>query len=176
MICNPYAIFQYLLEKEEYQDYTHIWVIDDFADNKLQIEKYEQYPNVRFVKYKTKEYCKALATTKYLINNVSFPSYFLKREEQIYLNTWHGTPLKNMGFDIPGANITQGNTMKNLLSADYLISSGPYMTRTAYENSYKLKNLYEGTILEEGFPRNDKFADSSDRDATFRSFRLMEWM
>ena len=171
MICNPYAIFQYLLEKEEYQDYTHIWVIDDFADNKLQIEKYEQYPNVRFVKYKTKEYCKALATTKYLINNVSFPSYFLKREEQIYLNTWHGTPLKNMGFDIPGANITQGNTMKNLLSADYLISSGPYMTRTAYENSYKLKNLYEGTILEEGFPRNDKFADSSDRDAILQKLQ-----
>ncbi len=23
MICNPYALFLYLLEKEEYQDYTH---------------------------------------------------------------------------------------------------------------------------------------------------------
>ena len=162
MIDSPYAIFQYLLEKEEYQEYTHIWVIDDLEDSRLQIEKYEKYPNVRFVQYKTKEYCKALAVTKYLINNVSFPSYFLKREEQVYLNTWHGTPLKNMGFDIPGSNISQGNTARNLLSADYLVSSGPYMTETAYKKSYKLQNLYEGQILEEGFPRNDKLFENTE--------------
>ena len=58
---------------------------------------------MRFVKYKSKEYCKELATVKYLVNNVSFPSYFLKREGQVLIDTWHGTPLKNMGFDIPGA-------------------------------------------------------------------------
>ena len=137
-------------------------MIDDLEDSRLQIEKYEKYPNVRFVQYKTKEYCKALAVTKYLINNVSFPSYFLKREEQVYLNTWHGTPLKNMGFDIPGSNISQGNTARNLLSADYLVSSGPYMTETAYKKSYKLQNLYEGQILEEGFPRNDKLFENTE--------------
>lgn len=38
MICNPYALFLYLLEKEEYQDYTHIWVLEDFEDNRKQIE------------------------------------------------------------------------------------------------------------------------------------------
>lgn len=160
MIDNPFALFQYLLEKEEYQDYTHIWVLDDFDDNRAQIEKYEKYPNVRFVKYKTKEYCKAIATVKYLVNNVSFPSYFLKREGQVLIDTWHGTPLKNMGFDIPGANISQGNTARNLFSADYIVSSGPYMTETAYKKSYKMQNLYEGTVLEEGFPRNDKLFNS----------------
>ena len=153
-------LFLYLLEKEEYQDYTHIWVLEDFEDNRKQIEKYEKYPNVRFVKYKSKEYCKELATVKYLVNNVSFPSYFLKREGQVLIDTWHGTPLKNMGFDIPGANISQGNTARNLLSADYIVSSGPYMTKTAYKDSYKMQNLYEGTVLEEGFPRNDKLFDS----------------
>ena len=65
-----------------------------------------------------------------------------------------------MGFDIPGANISQGNTARNLLSADYIVSSGPYMTKTAYKDSYKMQNLYEGTVLEEGFPRNDKLFDS----------------
>ena len=151
MIDNPFALFQYLLEKEEYQEYTHIWVLDDFDDNRAQIEKYEKYPNVRFVKYKTKEYCKAIATVKYLVNNVSFPSYFLKREGQVLIDTWHGTP---------GANISQGNTARNLFSADYIVSSGPYMTETAYKKSYKMQNLYEGTVLEEGFPRNDKLFNS----------------
>ena len=170
MICNPYALFQYLLEKEEYQDYTHIWVLEDFEDNRKQIEKYEQYPNVRFVKYKSKEYCKELATVKYLVNNVSFPSYFLKREGQVLIDTWHGTPLKNMGFDIPGGNISQGNTARNLFSADYIVSSGPYMTNTAYRNSYKMQDLYEGTVLEEGFPRNDKLFNC-DREEVIRKLR-----
>ena len=62
-----------------------------------------------------------------------------------------------MGFDIQGAGVAQGNTAENLLNADYIVSSGSYMTRTAYENSYKLKNIYEGVVLEEGFPRNDTF-------------------
>lgn len=161
MICNPYAIFCALLQDDRYQDFTHIWVIDDFDSNVASVKKYESYPNVKFVKFKSDEYCKALAVSKYLINNVSFPGYFLKREEQVYLNTWHGTPLKNMGFDIPGANVTQGNTARNLLSADYILSSGPYMTELAYRKSYKMENIYEGTILEEGFPRNDVlFGDS----------------
>ena len=67
-----------------------------------------------------------------------------------------------MGFDIPGSNISQGNTARNLLSADYLVSSGPYMTETAYKKSYKLQNLYEGQILEEGFPRNDKLFENTE--------------
>lgn len=157
MICNPYAIFKYLISEEKYRDYKHIWIIDDYLDNGEEIEKYKKYPNVKFVKYKSKEYCKAISTAKYLINNVSFPSYFAKRKEQVYLNTWHGTPFKYMGFDIQGAGVAQGNTAENLLNADYIVSSGSYMTRTAYENSYKLKNIYEGVVLEEGFPRNDTF-------------------
>lgn len=164
MICNPYAIFKYLLSKDRYKDYTHIWIIDDYMDNGEEIEKYKKYPNVKFVKYKSKEYCKAISTAKYLINNVSFPSYFAKRKEQIYLNTWHGTPFKYMGFDIPGASVTQGNTAENLLNADYIVSSGSYMTKTAYEKSYKLQNIYSGVVLEEGFPRNDVFFNGDRRE------------
>ena len=41
------------------------------------------------------KYVKVLATSKYLINNSSFPAYFIRRDEQVYLQTWHGTPLTN---------------------------------------------------------------------------------
>ncbi len=47
-------------------------------------------------------YFKALATAKYLVNNATFPQELAKRPEQTYLNTWHGIPLKHMGFDMPG--------------------------------------------------------------------------
>ena len=45
-------------------------------------------------------YTKILATSQYLINNSSFPVYFVKRDEQKYIQTWHGTPLKTLGKDM----------------------------------------------------------------------------
>src|SRR5699024_9607378 len=42
-----------------------------------------------------------LATAKYIIDNQSLPRYFVKRPGQVYLQTWHGIPLKKMGFDEP---------------------------------------------------------------------------
>lgn len=157
MICNPYAIFKYLLSCRQYCRFTHIWVIDDFEDNASSMKEYGRFPNVKFVKYMSDEYLKALAVSKYLVNNVSFPGFFVKRKGQVYLNTWHGSPMKTMGFDIPGGNISSGNSARNLLCSDYVISASPYMTEKAYLQSYKMKGIYEGTILEGGFPRNDVF-------------------
>lgn len=157
MICNPCAIFKYLMSHKEYQKYEHIWVIDDFEDNQAQMEEYKNCGRVHFVKYQSEDYLRALATSKYLINNVGFPGFFTKRKGQVYLNTWHGSPMKTMGFDIPGGNVSAGNSAKNLLAADYVLSQSPYMTKTAWLGSYKMQGIYEGTILENGFPRNDIF-------------------
>ena len=33
MICNPYALFLALLDNEDFQDYTHVWVIEDKYGN-----------------------------------------------------------------------------------------------------------------------------------------------
>ena len=52
------------------------------------------------MKRNTKEYGQALLTSLYLINNSTFQPWFIKKENQVYVNTWHGTPLKKMGFDI----------------------------------------------------------------------------
>ncbi|WP_268255122.1 CDP-glycerol glycerophosphotransferase family protein [Escherichia coli] len=41
-----------------------------------------------------------LASCEFLINNVSFPEYFIRKKGQRYLNTWHGTPIKFLGKDI----------------------------------------------------------------------------
>ena len=43
--------------------------------------------NVKFIKFQSVEYREYLATAKYLINNVSFPGYFTKRKEQIFVDT-----------------------------------------------------------------------------------------
>ena len=115
MTCSPHAIFKYLLAQPEFQEYLHVWAIDDFSDNAPWMELYKEKQNVKFIKFQSLEYREYLATAKYLVNNVSFPGYFTKREGQVFIDTWHGIPLKTIGFDIPAGKISAGNTVKNFL-------------------------------------------------------------
>ncbi len=156
MTCSPYALFRYLLTQTDFSEYVHVWVIDDFQDNQYQMELYKDYENVKFISRQSVEYREYLATARYLINNVSFPGFFTKREGQIYIDTWHGIPLKTLGFDIPAGKVSAGNTARNLLAADYLISPNPFMTQI-YEKAFRMEGLFQGRILEEGQPRNDRF-------------------
>ena len=154
MLCNPYAIFLELLSNDQYKKFIHVWVIDNFKDNESIIKAYASYKNVIFVKYQGKEYLKYLCRVKYLINNVTFPSYFTKKENQIYINTWHGIPLKTLGFDMPNGSTEVSNTLRNFLHTDYLISASPFLTQI-YHTAFKLDQIYEGKIIEAGYPRLD---------------------
>lgn len=154
MLCNPYAIFLELLNNPAYSKYEHIWVLDKFENHAELLREYAGYKNVRFVEYQSKKYLKYLCKAGYLINNATFPNYFTKREGQIYVNTWHGIPLKTLGYDMPNGKTEVTNTIRNMLSADYMISANPFLTQI-YLKSYKLEQIYEGKVIEEGYPRLD---------------------
>src|SRR5690625_2920043 len=95
MTGNPYAIFKQLLRDPEFCDYTHVWAIDGES---VIPQHYKNYLNVMFVPYQRVDYVKYLATAMYLINDTTLPSYFHMRKAQVYINTWHGIPLKTMGL------------------------------------------------------------------------------
>ncbi|MEY4742203.1 MAG: hypothetical protein RL672_953, partial [Actinomycetota bacterium] len=61
----------------------------------------------RGLKHGSREWLDALASSKYLINNTNWPWYFRKVTGQVYLQTWHGTPLKRLGREIPNNNLTK---------------------------------------------------------------------
>ncbi len=42
----------------------------------------------------------ALAQARYIVFNDALPGWFRKRSDQLCMQTWHGTPLKRIGFDI----------------------------------------------------------------------------
>ncbi|MFL6139007.1 MAG: CDP-glycerol glycerophosphotransferase family protein [Frankiaceae bacterium] len=46
-------------------------------------------------------YLVALATAEHWVDNAGLPPMVVKRPEQTYVQTWHGTALKVMGFDVP---------------------------------------------------------------------------
>lgn len=162
LICSPYAIFKRFTQRDDFKDYIHVWSLEDIEKQKDTIERYAGYDNVIFVQRDTLEYCEYLAKTKYLISNLSFPNYYTKKAGQIYINTWHGIPLKTLGFDIPDGRITGLNTIRNFLAVDVFLSPNRFMTER-FKYAFRLEGLFEGKIMESGMPRNDNFFNT-DRD------------
>ncbi len=156
MLDHPEAIFRHLRQRPEFAHLQHIWVLDRLADHPEVTAEFEDDDRVRFVELESGGYLQALATSKYLVNNSTFPQLFAKRPGQVYLNTWHGVPLKQMGFDLPDGGIVSRNIVRNFLNADYLLSANPFMTRTMYRDAYRLQGIYHGAVIEEGQPRVDR--------------------
>lgn len=151
---SPYAMYRQMVNDDRFSDYTFYWVYSDKVVLKEAMSNLPVIENTSFVKRNSDEYLRLLASVQYLITNSTFQSFYTKKEGQIYINTWHGTPLKTMGFDIPDNPFASQNVLRNFLMADYLISPNEHTTNM-YLKSYKLDGLYDGEILESGYPRID---------------------
>ncbi|MCS4487112.1 glycosyltransferase [Staphylococcus americanisciuri] len=154
MTDSPYAVFLYLLKHEQYQGFTHFWVVDSEQQKRAFEQAYKHQDNVKFILKESDEYLHVLTTAKYLLNNSTFPGYFTKKEEQVYVNTWHGTPIKAMGIDIEDNLLGSQNVIRNFLSADILVSPNAHTT-SIFKRAFTLEGLYNGRLLEMGYPRID---------------------
>ncbi|KRE35393.1 hypothetical protein ASG73_17025 [Janibacter sp. Soil728] len=166
LLDSPLAIFNHLVAAPDLAHLRHVWVVADDGRRQQAREHLSTLglddSRVRLVGYRTAAYFRHLATAGYLVNNSTFPAEFGKRPGQIYINTWHGTPLKAMGYDIPGGALGAANIIRNFLAADHLLSSGPYMTDTMYRRAYRLAGIAPGSVLEVGMPRTDVQVDTTD--------------
>lgn len=166
MLCNPEAIFRGLRAAPDFSHLKHVWVLTSKRENPNVVREFAHDPSVRFVRPSSRGYYRALATSGYLINNATFPVEFSKRPEQVYLNTWHGTPLKRMGYDIGDPASRVANVIRNFLSADYLLAANRFMVEQMYEKAHKLRNIYRGEVIDEGYPRVDRqFLDATGAES-----------
>ena len=100
---------------------------------------------MEFVVFGTTDYMKKLATSKYLFNDNVFDSFFTKRADQVYINTWHGVPLSVVGKSLQRGMHNIGNIQKNLISADYLICPNVY-AKQKIEEDYMIENIANGKV------------------------------
>lgn len=114
--------------------------------------------NVQICEYDSKQHIQMLETAAYLINDTTFPFRYVKRDGQIYLNTWHGTPYKKMGNDKHEGRHLIDNIQRNLMQADYLLFPSRYCEERMTE-AHCIQDMYPGIVLEEGYPRNTVFFD-----------------
>ncbi len=115
------------------------------------------------------EWIELLGRARYLVTNAVLPPFFRKRPEQTFLHTWHGTPLKRIGHDRVHQDFPDWRHRRQLLEArhgwDHLVSQSPFCTE-ALRSAF----LYDGDVLELGYPRNDVLL-SPEADAIGRRTR-----
>lgn len=149
--CNPYAIFKALVNNPDFSNWTHVWVIND--RNRIPAEL-RGCSNLVFVKKESDLYRFYLTTCKYLINNSTFPTYFMRKPDQVYLNTWHGTPQKTLFKDIHEGNFGHKNIARNFLHCTHIIAPNAH-TESVLITGNDIAEIYPGKILRTGYPRID---------------------
>ncbi|MFD1031342.1 CDP-glycerol glycerophosphotransferase family protein [Metaplanococcus flavidus] len=146
---SPRAIYEYM--KEHHPDYQLLWSVDKQAQSLFQdfgVPYLRRFSIAWFLNF---------PRAKYWVNNVRLPAWMPKPKKTVYIQTWHGTPLKKLGIDIeeihmPGTNTS--NYKKNFIVEsskwDYLVSPNSYSSEI-----FRRAFHYQGKIIESGYPRND---------------------
>ena len=163
ILDNPKALFEAMLADPDFKDWKHIWVLDDLKECEALQKSFKCNRKVHFVRWRSVSYFYGLATAKCLVSNGLFMLNFCKRKEQIYINTWHGIPLKQMG--VSEDRIRAASQIKEFLSIDYLLSASSFQT-IVYQQDFGLGALFNGEIVEKGHPRLDTFLNMN-REKTF---------
>lgn len=165
--CSPKAIYKYMLSHDEYKDYKFIWCFKE-------PEKYrflEANRNTSLVKDGTIDYLKAMAVSKYWIHNYRVSDHIYPKDDQIYVQCWHGTPLKRLGYDIQ-----HGDNALNTLSEirfkyrvdaskfRYILSPSAFASEK-FISAWNLKEIgKQDCVIEQGYPRNDELFNIHDGD------------
>lgn len=164
---SPKAIYKAMLEDERFSDYCFVWSF-------LEPEKYaflEENPNTKVIKSKSEDERKYLARAGYWISNYRILDFYWPKNDQIYVQCWHGTPLKRLGYDLANSdnvmNSIEEIREKYRTDAErftYFLSPSAYAT-DKFVSAWNMKAVgKENAIIEEGYPRNDELYTSTEDD------------
>lgn len=166
---SPKAIYEYMQNDPKYADYKYVWAFKDVAAKE---PLFKNFKNTTLVKYRSKEYYKQYNQAKYFVSNSRIPDEIRKKKNQIYVQTWHGTPLKRLGFDLDFDKQNALNSIKDIrykyesdaIRYDYMISPSKFCTEKL-TSAFNLKALKKDhIIIEKGYPRNDRLFKSNEQE------------
>lgn len=158
--CHPRAIFEAISADPRFEGHTFVWVL---RVGEPVPEMLRERPNVVVAVRDSDLFHRYLATAGWLINNVTFPPYFVRRPEQHYLNTWHGTPIKTLGKDARPGYLQHANISRNFLQTTHMISPCTWTTGALMDRC-DVRGIFTGQIAELGSPRSDAGIASSEAD------------
>ena len=147
---SPRAVYEALRERGD--DHEYVWLArpdrtGDFPDD------------VTTVEFGSAEAVAALESADVVVSNDHIGFDWDKRPGTVYLQTWHGTPLKRIHNDVmwaPEGRLAYLDT--EIARWDALLSPNPVSTPL-----FRRAFGFSGPVHETGYPRNDVLS-SPDRD------------
>ncbi|MFA1549077.1 bifunctional glycosyltransferase/CDP-glycerol:glycerophosphate glycerophosphotransferase [Actinomadura chokoriensis] len=142
--CNPRGIYDELRRRGT--NLECVWVTEN--------GQFGKPTGARTVLVGTREHYEALARARFVFGNWSQQEWFTKRDDQTYVQCWHGTPLKKLGHDV------KEMPYKRTEGVDWMEYDVPQWDLLLAQNSFSVPLFrrafgYHGDVLESGYPRND---------------------
>lgn len=142
---SPKYIFEYMNENFPGK-YKYVWI---HREDKFKMP----YPAKQVRRFGFR-YFYYMARSKYFVFNGRQPRYFVKRNDSVFLETWHGTPLKKLVFDMDDVTsatpLYKEEVYKQTRAWDYLVAPNRFSA-----DIFRHAFMYDGEMLETGYPRND---------------------
>lgn len=165
---NPRAVFEEMMNDPAYKDFNFIWISKSWKQLSIQFEGNDR---VKFVGKNSGGYFQAYATAKYWVNNAGIADVLTPRKGQIYIETWHGTPLKRICCDIIYDNFPLRDLksmQKKYLTVSKKITYMPSLSEFYEEkitSAFRLRDAgKENIFLKTGYPRNSRLYNSETKD------------
>lgn len=174
-VCSPKAICEKMLEDPRFDDYTFYWSFKGRYVNAFEKQRRNGQvdgvlnPRIRLVARGSEEYFNVFAKAKYWVQNNRVPEYITPRSDQVYVQCWHGTPLKRLGFDVPettaGGALNSARELAERFKLDtdkwtYLLSPSAFTSQHLADAFALPEGRRPSVILEEGYPRNDAIVNT----------------
>ena len=144
---SPRAIHRELVRRDA--PVEHLWVVRDAM--------FEVPEGATAVREGSREHYEAMAGSRYVVTNDFFPDWFSRRDDQVCLQTWHGTPLKRLHHEAAEARSTIRQVRRQwehqIANWQYVLSPNSFTTGVL-QRAFAV----EGQMLETGYPRNDVLA------------------
>ncbi len=143
---SPRAIYEYMAVN--YPGKKYVWALNNTS--------IEIPGHCKRVDTHTLKYFYYLAVAELFVTNVRQPEWYVKRKEAKILQTWHGTPLKRLVFDLQDVYAAKPLEYKRFFFRqacewNALVSDNAFSTK-AFRSAFRYP---KEKIIETGYPRND---------------------
>lgn len=160
---NPKAIYEEMIRLGLDRKYRCYFILEDIEMKIPGSAKSIKRNRLRYFYY--------FAIAGVWISDTRFPKYIIKRQDTIYIQTWHGTPLKRLALDLDAVYMSgetsledyKRNFYNNVQTWDYLLSQNNYSTEI-----FKKAFGFKKKILEIGYPRNDILYRENNKDEIYK--------